>query len=142
MQIFTDFSGVNTKEFCVLIFLIAIALSLMVKGILFKSSNSIWFAMIIFSYSIFMFLTIYFSGLEDFYAVAFLALPAVFAVLVGFIFKELIYVKIAVFLACVSIPILLFCLGVLNVWLFVLLLIAFGVGGYLLQMLIGAKKVD
>ena len=142
VQIFTNFIGINTKEFCILIFLVAIALSLMLKGVLFKSSNSIWFSLIILSYAIFMFLTIFFEVLVGFYALAFLMLPAIFALLTGLIFKEWIYIKISVFLVAFSVPILLFCLKLLSTWLFVLLLIMFGVAGYLMQMLIKINKND
>ena len=140
VQIFTKFVGINTKDFCILIFLIAIACSLFAKGVLFKSSNSIWFAITIFSYAIFMALTIFYKDLADFYAFVFLALPAIFAGVVVFIYREWIYLKIGIFLIFVSVPVLLFNLKLIEIWLFIILLVAFGVVGYLLQMLLKFNK--
>ena len=140
VDIFTHFSGINSKEFCVLIVLLSIGISLFAKGIIFKSSNSIWFALIIFLYDLFLFLSIIFGELRAFYGFAFLIIPAVVALIVAWIFMEFIYVRVAVFLATLSIPVLLFNIGILNVWLFIGLLILFGVGGYFLQMCLNFNK--
>ena len=141
-ELLTGFIGMNAKEFCVLCFLGAVAISLMVRGVFFKSSNSVWFALIVFSYMIFLLLSIYYGVLIDFYASAFLILPAVFAIPTGLIFKEMAYFKIAIFLSFICVPVLMFNFKIIGALLFVLLLVAFGICGYFLQMLIKVKRGD
>ena len=139
-QFVFKFIPINPKEFCILIILFAMGVSLFTKGVLFKSSNSVWFSLIIFSYCIFLFLSVLFGNLRAFYASAFLILPAILGVIVYIIYKEIIYLKLSILLLFVSTPVLLFNFKVISLLLFIILLLVFSISGFLLQMIINNKN--
>lgn len=127
---------VSIGQFWIPCIMLLLAVSLIFKAILFNSDNTFWFSLIVlFSFGIVILM--YFTGLSyrKFWPV-FIEVPAIASFICGIAFKHWFQIKLFIFLTCVFFPVILFTLGTVTVWWFLLIIALSMVGSlYIISLL-------
>lgn len=114
--------NVSIGQFWLPCLLLLLAISLIFKAIMFNSDSTFWFSLIvIFAFAVVLFM--FFTGLPySKYWPIFIEVPAIASFICGLAFKHWFQIKLCIFLTCVFFPVILFTLGTVTVWWFLLII--------------------
>lgn len=135
LEILFNFSYLDLLDFFLINSIISVGVSLLIKGILFKSDNSIWFGIILIFYGFFS----YFSSYGIIIPIWLYTASAIFpSLIVGLIFNENFSYRLAFMLFIISI--LIYYFEKINFISFIIMFVLLMVGGFLLQQQIFSNK--
>jgi len=130
-----DISSLSLFDYFVINSILSVGASLIIKSKLFKSDNALWFGLILICYGIFGWLIVFNVVIEPWiYVIAVVPI----AILVGFVFDEMVQYKLALMFLFASIAV--YFVDKIETIYFILMLILILIGGFFLQKLIPNKK--
>lgn len=114
--------GVSIGQFWFPCILLLLGISLFLKSIIFNSDSTFWFALTVSFVFAFVVFAFFFDIPYKQYWPVFIEIPALASFIVGLAYKQWFQIKIAIFLTCVFFPVILFTLGAITVWWFILVI--------------------
>ena len=108
IQLKTNLFIVGRTQFCFVMFLIFVGISLFYKFILFKSDSSLWLSITLVGFGVNMYLFGILNLNYKVLATTFLISPIIASLFVGHIFKDVLQLKVVVYLIIMALSIYLF----------------------------------
>jgi hypothetical protein len=124
IQNYVPLFDVPLKDYWFPMFCFIVSISMLFRSIIFKSDSSLWLFVNLLLLAVALFSTNFdFFSYEKFWPVL-VTIPGIASIIVGIIFKQWFQIKIGLFLTSISAPIFLLTFKLINIWWFVLILVA------------------